>query len=51
MNKDIKHIKNHSKDSKGYIEYTKEKEKGKENQLDVGDGKKHDITVAIAIQG
>ena len=36
--KDTKHFKNQSTGSNGYLEYTitKEKEKGKINQLDVG---------------
>ena len=34
-----KHIKNRSTDTEGYLEYTKENEKGKVNQLDVGNKK------------
>ena len=37
--KDTKHIKDRSTGTEGYLEYTKEKEKGKVNQLDVGNGK------------
>ena len=33
--KDTKHIKDQSTGREGYLEYTKEKEKGKVNQLDV----------------
>ena len=31
-----KYIKNHRRDTEGYFEYTREKDKGKINQLDVG---------------
>ena len=34
--KDTKHNKDQSTGTEGYLEYTKEKEKGKVNQLDVG---------------
>ena len=34
MEKDTKHIKDKSTDTEGYLEYTKEKEKGKVNQFD-----------------
>ena len=34
-----KHIKDRSTDSEGYLEYTKENEKGKVNQLGVGNKK------------
>ena len=34
-----KHIKDRSTGTEGYLEYTKEDEKGKVNQLDVGDKK------------
>ena len=37
--KDTKHIKDRSMGTKGYLEYTKENEKGKVNQLDVGNKK------------
>ena len=37
--KGTKHIKDRSKGTEGYLEYTKEKEKGKVNQLDVGNEK------------
>ena len=33
--KDTKHTKDQSTGTEGYLEYTKEKEKGKVNQLDV----------------
>ena len=40
MDKDTKHIKDQSKSTEGYIYiYTKENEKGKVNQLDVGNKK------------
>ena len=45
-----KHIKDQSTDTEGYLEYTKEKEKGKENQLD-GGNKKTNTVVALTIQG
>ena len=34
--KDTKHIKDPSMGTEGYLEYTKENEKGKVNQLNVG---------------
>ena len=37
--KDTKHIEDQSRGTEGYHEYTKEKEKGKVNQLDVGNEK------------
>ena len=37
--KDTKHIKDQSTGTEGYLEYTKEKEKDKVNQLDVGNEK------------
>ena len=37
--KDTKHIKDQSTGTEGYLEYTKEKEKGKVNQFDVGNQK------------
>ena len=37
--KDTKHIKDRSTGTEGYLEYTKEKEKCKVNQLDVGNKK------------
>ena len=37
--KDTKHIKDRSTGTEGYVEYTKEKEKCKVNQLDVGNKK------------
>ena len=37
--KDTKHIKDLSTGTEGYLEYTKEKEKCKVNQLDVGNKK------------
>ena len=37
--KDTKHIKDQSMGTEGYLEYTKEKEKGEVNQLDVGNEK------------
>ena len=37
--KDTKHIKDQSMGAEGYLEYTKENEKGKVNQLDVGNKK------------
>ena len=45
-----KHIKDQSTDTEGYLEYTKEKEKGKENQLDAGN-KKTNTVVVLTIQG
>ena len=42
MDKDTKHIKDQSKSTDGYLEYTKEKEKGNVNQ--------HSL-VAMHIQG
>ena len=39
MDKDTKHIKDQSTGTEGYLEYTKEKEKGEVNQLDVGNKK------------
>ena len=39
MDKDTKHIKDRSTGTEGYFEYTKENEKGKVNQLDVGNKK------------
>ena len=36
MDKDTKHIKDRSTGTEGYLEYAKENEKGKVNQLDVG---------------
>ena len=36
---DTKHIKDRSTSTEAYLEYTKEKEKGKVNQLDVGNKK------------
>ena len=38
MDKDTKHIKDWSTGTEGYLEYTKENEKGKVNQLDVASG-------------
>ena len=37
--KDTKHIKDRSRGTEEYLEYTKENEKGKVNQLDVGNKK------------
>ena len=37
--KDTKRIKERSMVTEGYLEYSKEKEKGKVNQLDVGNDK------------
>ena len=37
--KDTEHIKDRSMGTEGYLEYTKENEKGKVNQLDVGNEK------------
>ena len=37
--KDTKHIKDRSRDTEVYLEYTKENEKGKVNQFDVGNNK------------
>ena len=37
--KDTKHIKDRSTGTEGYLEYTEENEKGKVNQLDVGNKK------------
>ena len=37
--KDTKHIKDRSTGTEGYLEYTKGNEKGKVNQLDVGNKK------------
>ena len=51
--KDTKRIKDRSTGTEGYLEYTKEKEKSKVNQLDVGNKKrptKH-VTVVVTIQG
>ena len=39
--KDTRHIKDQSTGTEGYLEYTKEKEKGKVNQLDVGNETDH----------
>ena len=39
MDKDTKHIKDQSTGTEGYLEYTKEKEKGNVNQLDLGNKK------------
>ena len=53
--KDTKHINDQSTGTEGYLEYTKEKEKGKVNQLDVGidhvGNKKDHKTVVVTIQG
>ena len=38
-NKDTKHITDRSTGTEGYLEYTKKNEKGKVNQLDVGNKK------------
>ena len=38
--KDRKHIKDRNTGTEGYLEYTKEKEKGKINNLDVGNEKR-----------
>ena len=38
--KDTKHINDQSTGTKGYLDYTKEEEKGKVNQLDVGNEKR-----------
>ena len=48
--KDTKHTKDQSTCTEGYLEYTKEEEKGKVNQLDVGN-KKTNTTVVVTIQG
>ena len=40
MDKDTKHMKDQSTGTWGYLEYTKEKEKGKVNQLDLGNKKR-----------
>ena len=47
---DRKHIKDQSTGTEGYLEYTKEKKKGKVNQLDVG-YRKTNTTVVVTIQG
>ena len=47
---DTMHIKDRSMGTKGYLEYTKVKEKGKVNQLDVGT-KKTSKTFDVTIQG
>ena len=39
--KDTEHIKDQSTGTEGYLGYTKGKEKGKVNQLDVGNEKDH----------
>ena len=46
---DTKHIEDQSTGTEGYLEYTKEKEKGKVNQRDVGN-KKTNTTVVVTIQ-
>ena len=38
--KDTNHIKDQSTGTEGYLEYTKEKEKWKVNQIDVGNKKR-----------
>ena len=43
--KGTKHIKDRSKVTEGYLEYTKENEKGKVKQLDVGNKKFANVTV------
>ena len=48
--KDTIHIKDRSMGAKGYLEYTKVKEKGKVNQLDVGN-KKNSKIVVVTVQG
>ena len=49
MDKNTKHIKDQRTGTDGYLEHTKEKEKGKVNQLDVGN-KKTSKTVVVTIQ-
>ena len=48
--KDTKHIKDQSRDTGGYLEYTNEKEKGKVNQFDV-ENKTTNTTVVVTNQG
>ena len=48
--KDTQHIKDQSTGTEGYIEYTKEKGKGKVNQLDV-ENKQINTTVVVTIHG
>ena len=50
MDKDTKHIKDQSRDTEGYLEYTKEKEKGTVNQFDV-ENKTTNTTVIVTNQG
>ena len=50
MDKDTKDIKDRRTGTEGYLEYTKEKEKGKVNQPDV-ENKKTNKPVAVTIQG
>ena len=47
---DTKHIKDRSTGTGGYLEYTKDNEKGKVNQLDVGNNKhQHNNKTTIII--